>query len=382
MVKTCKKIRAILIAMKPNNFPLIHDNHINQTRFAETPLYAEGLYDLGHGVYAWLVPNGSWGESNAGLIVGNQQSLLVDTLWDANYTRQMLAAMQPLTAAAPIQLLVNTHADGDHFFGNECLPEVDSITSAAALVEMQHTLPKSLLLLGKVGRILNGMPIPRWRAIGHWMKRMVAPYAFADVHHTPAKRSFQGTHTVEIDGRKVELLEVGPAHTAGDLIVYLPDSGIVFTGDILFIGSTPVMWAGPVENYLAALDRLEALDAEVFVPGHGPICGREGIAQVRAYWQYIQLRVGECYRRGLSAPQAARTIALSTDFNQQPFARWNSPERIMVSTHTIYRTLQGRKDTPKVPELMRIMMLQADLAQSLPAAQPACMRLKPQIAGK
>ncbi|MBP7227653.1 MAG: MBL fold metallo-hydrolase [Longilinea sp.] len=368
--------------MNPNDFTLLHNTGITQTRFAETPLYPEGLYDLGHQVYAWLVPNGSWGESNAGLIVGNGQSLLVDTLWDANYTRQMLAAMQPLTAAAPIRQLVNTHADGDHFWGNECLPEVEAITSAAALAEMQHTLPKSVLLLGKVGRILNAAPIPRWRAVGHWMKRMVAPYAFAEVHHTPARRSFSGTYTLEVGGRTVKLLEVGPAHTAGDLIVYLPDCGIVFAGDALFIGSTPVMWAGPVENYLAALDRLQALDAEIFVPGHGPICGREGIAQVRAYWQYLQIRVSECHRRGLSAPQAARTIALSTDFHQQPFAQWNSPERIMVSTHTIYRSLQGRKDAPKVPELLRIMMMQAALAQELPAAQPACMRLKPQAAGK
>lgn len=382
MVKTCTKIRAILVAMDLKNVPLLHNTGCTRTRFDEAPLYSEGLYDLGHQVYAWLVPNGSWGESNAGLVIGNQQSLLVDTLWDANYTRQMLSAMQSLTATAPIRQLVNTHADGDHFWGNECLPEVDSITSASALAEMQHTLPKSLLLLGKVGRILGSLPIRRWRAIGHWMKRMVAPYAFAAVHHTPARRSFSQTLTLDVGGRTVQLMEVGPAHTAGDLIVHIPDARIVFAGDTLFIGSTPVMWAGPVENYLAALDRLEALDADLFVPGHGPLCGREGIAQVRAYWQYIQLRVGECYRRGLSAAQAARSIALSTDFAQQPFARWNSPERIMVSTHTIYRSLKGRKDAPKVPELLRIMMLQAALAQRLPAAQPACMRLSPQPAGK
>ncbi len=64
-----------------------------RTRFGEAPQYAEGLYDLGNRVYAWIVPNGSWGESNAGLVVGEGESLLVDTLWDLNFTREMLKAM-------------------------------------------------------------------------------------------------------------------------------------------------------------------------------------------------------------------------------------------------------------------------------------------------
>ena len=59
----------------------------NATRFGEAPLYQEGLYDLGRGVYAWMVPNGSWGEANAGLFVTAQESLLIDTLWDVRSTR-------------------------------------------------------------------------------------------------------------------------------------------------------------------------------------------------------------------------------------------------------------------------------------------------------
>ena len=90
-----------------------------RTRYGEIPKYAEGLYDLGHELYAWLVPNGSWGESNAGLIVGAGQSLLVDTLWDVKYTRSMLDAMQPLLESDPLTYVVNTHADGDHFWGNQ-----------------------------------------------------------------------------------------------------------------------------------------------------------------------------------------------------------------------------------------------------------------------
>ncbi len=62
-----------------NNYTCITPSGAQKTRFGETPQYTEGLYDLNHRLYAWLVPNGSWGESNAGLIVGNGELLLVDT---------------------------------------------------------------------------------------------------------------------------------------------------------------------------------------------------------------------------------------------------------------------------------------------------------------
>ena len=69
-----------------------------------------GLTEVGPGIYAWLQPNGTLGESNAGLVVGDGASLLIDTLWDPRLTRRMLGAMAPLTAQAPIQTLVNTHS--------------------------------------------------------------------------------------------------------------------------------------------------------------------------------------------------------------------------------------------------------------------------------
>jgi hypothetical protein len=79
--------------------------------------YPAGLQDLGSGLWAWLQPNGGLGESNAGLVVGAGESLLIDTLWDLPLTRRMLDAMAAPTAQAPIRRLVNTHADGDHCWG-------------------------------------------------------------------------------------------------------------------------------------------------------------------------------------------------------------------------------------------------------------------------
>ena len=82
--------------------------------------YTKGLHEIGNGLHAYLVPDGSWGWSNAGLVSDGGQTLLVDTLFDLPLTREMLAAMRDAVPAAKrIGALVNTHGNGDHTFGNQ-----------------------------------------------------------------------------------------------------------------------------------------------------------------------------------------------------------------------------------------------------------------------
>jgi len=344
------------------------------TRYQEKPAYRAGLYDLGENVFAWMVPNGSWGEANAGLVVGDGESLLIDTLWDVKYTRMMLEAMIPLTRNSPIQTVFNTHADGDHFFGNQLVADADIITSQASYEEMTVVQPKSLLMLGRVGQALSLLPFGDNAKVGHWFQAMVAPYDFGEVIHTPAKRAFEGETSLSIGGRRVDLMEVGPAHTQGDAMAYIPDARVLFAADILFIGSTPVMWAGPVENWLAALDRILAMDVRIIVPGHGPLTDKDGVLSVRHYWTYVVEKLERCFQLGMSEVEASEKVVLSEEYQQQPFANWNSPERLVTNAHTLYRQWKGRTDQPKAPELLRIMRRQALLAHQLPHAQPQVMR--------
>lgn len=345
-----------------------------RTRFREPPAYPEGLWDLGNELYAWMVPNGSWGESNSGLVVGENNSLLIDTLWDLKHTQTMLDAMDPLLRNAPLELLVNTHADGDHFWGNELVADIDSITSAAARSEMEHHKPKSMLAFEKIGHALKQIPLGHAKNVGHWFSAMCLPYSFDEVTHTPATQTFSGTIWKEVGGRKFQLIEVGPAHTTGDLMVYVPDARTLFAGDILFIGSTPVMWAGPLENWLHALELILDLEIDTIVPGHGPITNKDGVCEVKTYWEYVHGAARKCHEDKISARQAAYDIVSSDEFRAMPQSRWDSPERIMTNVHFLYRHFNGRTGPLSVAHKINLMRKQALLAHALPDAVPTVMR--------
>src|SRR3954451_23865234 len=93
---------------------------VEQSLFGKPARFEGGLHELAPGVFAWLQPNGEWGESNAGLVVGDGAALLVDTLWDPRLTGRMLDAVNA-RVGVPIRVTVNTHSDGDHVWGNQLL---------------------------------------------------------------------------------------------------------------------------------------------------------------------------------------------------------------------------------------------------------------------
>ncbi|MBV9123131.1 MAG: MBL fold metallo-hydrolase, partial [Planctomycetes bacterium] len=262
------------------------------TLSGDAPRYPAGLHDFGGGIFGWLTPNGGWGESNAGLIVGHGAALLVDTLWDLRQTRRMLEAMAKPLTAGPIRQVVNTHSDGDHWWGNQLVAGAEIIATKAAARVMAHDTPVHMTRLRRLTQVFHGLsrlPLSKrwqehWRTLDHYFSGMMQPFDFRSIQPAPATSTFSGSLRLEVGGREVRLLEVGPAHTAGDLIVHVPDARLVFAGDILFLGSTPVLWEGSVANWLTALDRILALEVDQVVPGHGPVGDGADIDPLKGYW--------------------------------------------------------------------------------------------------
>jgi len=295
--------------------------------------FTKGLHEIGRGQYAYLQPTGTWGYSNAGLVVDGEQSLLVDTLFDEKLTAEMLATMRDATGigGAEVTTLVNTHANGDHTYGNRLIENAEIIASKAGAHEMEE-LPPAMM-----ARMMAAAP--SMGEVGEFFQYCFGDFDFAGITLRMPTRTFSGSLDVKVGDKDVHLVEVGPAHTLGDVLVYVPQDRVVYTGDILFVDGTPIMWAGPVENWIRACNQIIDSDVDIVVPGHGPITDRAGVAVMRDYLVYVDAQTRARHAAGMSAEDAAFDIALGD------YQSWGDFERIAVTVNTIYRELDG-VDTP------------------------------------
>ena len=247
--------------------------------------YKDGVQDLGNGLFAYMQDcnqGSGWGWSNSGLITDYEESLLIDTLRDEKLTGNMLSAYRDATglAARDIGTLVNTHRDADHTFGNRLMEHARIIASEACRKGMGELTPQLMK------RLLDNRPEG---VVGDFLFHLLGPpFEFDDVQHVLPNDTFSGRRDLKVGDKDVHLIEVGPAHTAGDVLVYVPGDRMVFTGDIVFLTNTPILWTGPHENWIAAIDELLAMDIDYVVPGHGPVTDKAGVVKVKEYLLFVE----------------------------------------------------------------------------------------------
>jgi glyoxylase-like metal-dependent hydrolase (beta-lactamase superfamily II) len=290
--------------------------------------YAKGLQEVGDGLYAYLQPDGGWGWSNAGLVVDGERTLLIDTLFDLRLTEEMLSAMRAaVPAAAQIDTLVNTHANGDHCYGNQLVGDAVIVASQQTAAEMSELPPAAMAALVAQA--------PQMGELGAFFLRCFGAFDFAGIELVLPHETFSGERKISVGDRELTLLEVGPAHTRGDTLVHAAAEGVLFTGDILFSGAHPVAWAGPVSNWIAACERIVALDPQTIVPGHGPPSELAAVHELRAYFEYLYEQARVRHGEGMTPLQAARSLSLDR------WAEWGEQERLVVNLANIYAELDG-----------------------------------------
>jgi cyclase len=167
---------------------------------------------------------------------------------------------------------------------------------------------------------------------------MGSKFKWDDVTNTLPTRVFDDELKLTVGTKDVVLKTVGPAHTRGDVLVHVPKDRTVFTGDILFVEGHPVLWAGPVDNWVAACDQILAWDVETVVPGHGPITDKKGVQAMKDYLLYIKAEARRRYDAGMPVFAAARDIALDR------FAGWGDAERMVVNVASLYREFGSKQE--------------------------------------
>ncbi len=283
------------------------------------------LRQVAPNVYACLQPDWGLGLSNSGF-VNRGGGLIVDTFWDLPRTRTMIE-LYATVSQEPARRLVNTHHNGDHCWGNQLLRDAEIIGHRLCAEAMMKDLkPETLQAMARSPDLA-----PELRSFAE----ALLEFDFDGIELTPPTTLIEDRLDLDLDGRPAEILYVGPAHTAGDVIVHLPEERVVFGGDVLFISCTPIGWEGTFSRWLEALDQIIGLEPEVVVPGHGPVCGVEEVRELKRYFEYVIAESKPLFEAELSALEAAKRIDLG------PYADWAEPERLIFNVERAYRELRG-----------------------------------------
>lgn len=286
------------------------------------------LVEVAPHVYACLQPDEGLGYSNSGF-VDHGGGLVVDTFWDLPRTRWLLAQYGSVSDRPP-RRLVNTHHNGDHCWGNQVFAQLGTEI-------IGHRLCASYMTREARPELFVALCEADDESLGPMagFARALRRFDFHGIRITPPTTVIDDDTELDLDGTVARLLYVGPAHTAGDVVVHLPDEGVVFTGDILFNRCTPIGWEGTFAGWIHALERLEALEPAVVVPGHGPLGDISSLRAQREYLTYVQREARRFFDEGLPPLEAAKRIELG------PYLGWTEPERLAFQVNRAYRELLG-----------------------------------------
>ncbi|MEV4968430.1 MBL fold metallo-hydrolase [Streptomyces sp. NPDC024062] len=308
------------------------------------------VVDLGRGLYAWLPPKRGWGLANCGLLVSPRGALWIDTPYDPLLAGQFLVESQKrLPDGVDIGRVIVTHANGDHFWGAGVLPDAEIIATREAR-EHIHYDPTPQQQHALVAGSDPSTPL------GSYLARHFGGFDWSATEAVRPTTYFTGELELTLGDYAVQVSSLPPAHTAGDLMVYLPAQRTVFSGDVIFSstsrqpGDHPVHWSGPLDNVIDACERVLATGAEVIVPGHGPVLDPAGVREHMAYLAYVRDRAHSLHGAGVPAVEAARRV-----IGEGRYPALGLPERLVVTIGSEYRHLDGS-------ELPGVLQVMADVA--------------------
>jgi glyoxylase-like metal-dependent hydrolase (beta-lactamase superfamily II) len=286
-------------------------------------------------------------DANSGLInLGG--GVVVDTQSDLPHGRQMIKLFGKVWSSMP-RRVINTHEDADHVWGNQLFEGAEIIAHRKVAERMPHVAdPKETQdLLKAASSFLPSLLLkvlhPGACAIA---RQLLQDYNFDGIKLVLPTTVFDERHVLDLDGTEVHIIYVGPSHQAGDTIIHVPKEGVVFAGDVLFRLCTPNGWTGTYAKWLKTLDLIVSLNPKVIVPGHGPLCGIEGVKEMKAYLNYVRDESRRCFDEGLSSFDASKKI----DFG--PYGAWRAPARIYLNVERAYREFRNEpEDKPwNVPQ--------------------------------
>lgn len=281
-------------------------------RFPKPPTWETQLKELAPNVYGYIQGGGPGRDnvsiSNGGAIVGDDGVMVIDALAAPMHATRFVSALRKVTDK-PFRHLINTHHHGDHVGGNQYFAPAEIIGHPYCrdeVVKMAQTAT------------------PLWARREGWADGTEPKQVL------PPVTTFDGKMTYYYGKNVVEVFPMAPAHTWGDLVVYLPQHKVMFAGDIAFYYVAPFCQNANPSNWISICDQVARMDVATIVPGHGPVGGKKELAEMQEYLVVLKGEARKRYDAHLSAGAAAADIRLGK------FDNWIGPERVVMDTARFY----------------------------------------------
>jgi cyclase len=238
--------------------------------------------------------------ANAGIVIGRDGVLVVDTLISAKEGQRFLADIRKVTDK-PIKYVVNTHTHLDHALGN-------CVFAKLGATVISHEADRKYLADNGAGLLQ--------RAANYGLK----PEDMAGTEIAVPTIAFSDQMLIELGGEEVRLIRTAPSHTAGSLVVYLPAEKILFAGDVLFTDFHPFMADGDFSGWTRTIDRLLTMDIEKVVPGHGPLSGKKDLREMKEYILLFDKKATELSKSAKDSDEV--TAKLLKELPKRSMAEW------------------------------------------------------------
>ena len=270
--------------------------------------------------------------SNSMVIVGDDDVIVVDSHITPATARQLLAGIRQITDK-PISVLVNTHFHYDHAHGNQVFEGAKIIGHEFTRMKMAGAPLEEHTFTSYVGRLTASLErqqatlaatedAEQRQGIETQIAALQAHMATVDEVAPVAPNVTLNERVTLFRGeREIQLVFCGRAHTGGDVVVYLPNERLVFTGDMM-LGGPSWLGDGFVDEWPQTLENLKALDFDVMLPGHGPqVTDRALIGHVQDFYRELWAQVVASRADGKSVEETAAAVDLTSFQDRLPSVR-------------------------------------------------------------
>ncbi len=289
--------------------------------FPKPAAWKTELRKVGPNVFAYIQAGGPGqgngaGVSNAGIIVGDDHLMVIDTLGQPLMVKDLMTAVRNTIGNKPFGRVVDTHQHADHVGGNQFFMPAEIVGHSfcrETVLTMAAALPPGAKFQQRAG----------W-ADGTEDRKLIPP-----------STTFTDKMTYHYGSTVVELLHLGVGHTWGDVVVYLPESKVLFASDVAFFSITPFAHQGHVTQWLQVVDKILAMEVDTIIPGHGPIGGKKELAEMADYFRMLKREARKRFDAGMSPGKAAADIKMGK------FDNWIGAERNLLNTFRLYCEFDG-----------------------------------------